>query len=222
MVFKSRNESSPASDLPVRRYHVVGVDARCESLFHSMMRLVANKAGSHWVHDAEAHDLLVEGAATDSSGPAAALRRSFASFTRGGGDDCAMLRLDGMLETLEDVERDLATSRSAPAAPVPTAADTAQAMKLTRWPNASLLAGQPVFPKLATLMLSRPMTIGELARRSGLDESVCADFVDSLREAGLVEVQRSSAPAAAPERSGGSRGLFAMIRDRLGLGEVFS
>ena len=220
MVFKSRNESPVASDPSVRRYHVVGVDTRCEALFHSMMRLVAGKAESRWVHDAESHDLIVHGPQAGQAGRGGALRRSFASFVSGRGDDCAMLRLDGMVATLRTVEKELAVA--APEREATSSASTApaKALKLTRWPHARLLAGHPAFPKLATLLLARPMTTDELVRHSGLDEATCAGFLDSLREAGVVEASRPAASVDTPRRGG--RGLFAMIRERLGLGEALS
>jgi len=226
MVFKSRNDASAATGQSVRRYHLVGVDRRCELLFHSMMRLVADKTGFRWIHDAETHDLIVSGPRADPSRRGDAIRRSFASFTVGGGDDCATLRLDGMADVLRSVERELPRAQAALAvtakAKTTTPVAAPEAVKLIRWPDAALLAGNPRLLKLATLLLSRPMTVDDLARHSGVEAASCAAFVESLREAGLLQANRPVAPVAATRRPGGRRGLFAMIRERLGLGEALS
>ncbi|MFO7581946.1 hypothetical protein [Guyparkeria sp.] len=223
MVFKSPSPSTDMSAMSVRRYHVTGMDTRCELLFHSMMRLVGDKAVSRWVHDAREHDLVIIGPdATDLACPTA-VRRPFSHFTSGRTDDCAMLRLAGMVEALNAVEQALAAAGEGARSPGtgPTRPTGEEVMKLTRWPEASLMAFHPASPKMATLLLSRPMTLMELVRLSGIDRRVCAQFVTRLSQRGLLDRRWSAdRKGPAPLCSGGG-GLFAMIRARLGLGEEF-
>ena len=222
MVFKSRNQSPAASGRSVRRYHVTGMDGRCELLFHSMMRLLDDRALSRWVHDAHQHDLVVTGPAVADLPCPNAVRRPIASFTSGRNDDCAMLRLAGMVEVLDAVDRAL-TSASTPAeAARHRAGDVPDsAMRLTRWPDASLVAWHRSGPKMATLLLSRPMTLSELSRFSGVEPTVCAQFVDRLSASGLIARGGSAPRGEQPGTRSRGGGLFAAIRARLGMGEVF-
>ncbi len=219
MVFKSRNRCSAAPTLTVRRYHVIGMDSRCEQLFHSMMRLVDDKAQSRWVHDPDAHDLVITGPdATDLPCPDAVPRR-LSGFISGQRDDCAMLRLAGMIEALNVVDEMLAARSPAGVGEGSPKEPGDAAVRLLRWPGRSLMALHPGCPKMATLLLSRPLTIAELSRLSGVEPRICDRFVARLSQFGLVQRREPVDGAGAAERSRGA-GLFAAIRARLGLGEV--
>jgi len=216
MVFRSA-KSKEVSDSSLRRYHVVGLDIRCENLFHSMMKLVEGKTSSKWVHDPAAHDLLIIGAESHKTASSGACQRSFTLFTGGRGMDCALLKLASIVEVLEDVEAEL---KAAHLDASQEKEDAIQAMQLTRWPSASLLAARPDYPKLATLMLARPVTLADLVRLSGVDERTCAGFVSKLSEAGLLRFSSVSASSDTASTGPGKR-LFAMIRERLGLKAAF-
>lgn len=100
--------------------------------------------------------------------------------------------------------------------------------RLTRWPSNSHLHAQPKRVKIATCMMRRSLTIGELSAVSGVSAEICADFVDLLLaqrdgaiafEADVPKInaspsaQSQGANRATPEK----RSLFARIRSRLGI-----
>lgn len=95
--------------------------------------------------------------------------------------------------------------------------------RLRRWPSAALLKNDPHRIRLATLLSRRALGTRELSHISRLPKDLCVDFVDTLHQTGLIEVERTPAatPRQAPAAAAVSRplasGLIDGIRRRLGL-----
>jgi len=108
--------------------------------------------------------------------------------------------------------------------------------KLRRWPASSLLLGDPVRLRIATLMSRNALSSAQLAQMTGQPEESCRLFLvllqgaDLLVEVTAIEVAGGAAPAAGATRGGGAGtahaaaddakvkvGLMASIRRRLGL-----
>ena len=224
MLFSWRKDDSPVRTR-VRHYALRATDDRCTTLFHSMMALVEGRTRNTWRHDPRAPDLVVVGAtAGGTAGDAGALgggapcERPMAAFTGGRGPDCGALRLSAMVKVLDAVDDELAAS---------TAPSVHQrspgAVQLARWPRAEVLAADPLHPRLATLLLARPLTVPQLARLAGVPEDTCSAFLAQLSPA---EWRPAEPAEEVPQGPGSSdpapRGLLALIRSRLGLREVFS
>ena len=114
--------------------------------------------------------------------------------------------------------------RAASAAATPRAAGPR--FRLRRWPTAAVLQNDPQRIRLATLLSRRALGAHELARLSRLPAAQCQAFVDTLRQTGLIEVERGEAaavprtaqPAAAPALPRPlAGGLIDGIRRRFGL-----
>lgn len=97
-------------------------------------------------------------------------------------------------------------------------ADTRR-FKLRRWPQATVLGGDPAALRMATLMSRNALTVAQLAALALLPEERCGAFVDMLLDAGLLvewAAPTETAPAiaaAAPVRTG----LMASLRRHLGI-----
>lgn len=164
------------------------------------------------------------------------------------------LQFDEFTKTLQHLEWTLiglasvtpaATPAASPAPavvphPVPAAsvapADSAHdgtAYHLRRWPPAGVLAADRYFPRLATFLSKRTMTLNEMSRLSGVPAERCRDFMERVRPLGILETlerpapQRAATPAAptetthpAPEKreTHQAHGLIALIRQHLGIG----
>jgi hypothetical protein len=106
----------------------------------------------------------------------------------------------------------------------------ARRFKLRRWPAASLLQGNPLHLRIATLMSRNALSVPQLVGLSGQSDAACRRVVAIFHDEGLLVeiVALDSAPAttgeplstaapgaedAAPVR----RGLMASLRRRLGL-----
>lgn len=220
MFFRSGRDGSPGRARACR-YHLRDTDDRCTTLFHSMMALVEGRTRSTWRHDPQAPDLVVVGstpAARDAAGSGAACERAMADFTGGRGPDCGALRLSAMVEVLDAVDDELAAS----AAPS-VHQRSPGAVQLARWPRAEVLAADPLHPRLATLLLARPLTVPQLARLAGVPEDTCSAFLAQLSPAEWRPAEPAEEVPHGPGSSDpAARGLLALIRSRLGLREVFS
>lgn len=90
-------------------------------------------------------------------------------------------------------------------------------VKLLRWPSTDLLRQNPQLIRLAALLSARPLTLYELAERSGVPAAQCQAFVTALlaeRSARLDDVLPIPITEAhEPE----AKGLFARIRAHLGI-----
>ncbi len=130
-------------------------------------------------------------------------------------------------------------TRSAAAAAAASAANAAgllfitsgQPFKLIGWPKAALL-GSPARLRMATLLVSRALTLAELAKKTNQQPAQCIAFVDDLRRANLLTdgaqtppanvsprtVTSATHPFGAPEQpKTASKSLLSRIRHRLGL-----
>jgi len=219
IVVTSSTNSKRASEVGLRRYHVVGLDDRCEKRLHAIINLLESKTSSKWVHDPVTYDLLIIGAEPHKTVPSGVCQRSFDLLTGGRGMDCALLKLPSIVEVLEDVDAKLKAASNASQKKV--SKEKERAMQLTRWPNTSLLVARPDYLKLATLLLARPLTLSDLVQLSGVDEETCTAFVSKLSEEGLLRFSSVSTSSNTVSTGPGKR-LFAMIRERLGLKPTFS
>lgn len=100
---------------------------------------------------------------------------------------------------------------------------TSAPLTLLRWPAAQLIATRER-QRMATMMLSQPLTLTALVQRAELDPAVCRAFVSDLSRAGFIRAgsaeSQSSASGIAAERTTLAPvhvGLLARIRSRLGL-----
>ena len=126
-----------------------------------------------------------------------------------------------------------AKATAPPATPSLAAQDTQktaaslESFRLIRWPHTDLLANVQCI-RLATLLLNRPMSLQEMVTQSGLAATVCAEFVQRLKEKGLVRLSHThtlhagTAPASDPTQAytcakQGQQSLFARIRNRLSM-----
>ena len=96
-------------------------------------------------------------------------------------------------------------------------------LTLLRWPTADLISTRERL-RMATMMISQPLTLPALVQRAGLDPAVCKEFVDDLNRAGLLRNSSANTQSTASGLSAQPKplptvqsGLFARIRSRLGL-----
>lgn len=137
-----------------------------------------------------------------------------------------------------------AAQTDAGSAAVPTqkpAVVDAQEHRLRRWPGEDLLQNRREHKILATFLVSRSMSVTQLAALSGIGRDACADFVSALQGRGLLETRGLSAahasapayghesaaqrahraaasPANQPQAAAAGGGLINRLRKRLGLG----
>lgn len=118
--------------------------------------------------------------------------------------------------------------------PVP-AFDAASACRLLRWPQASSLSAHRYYPRLASFLANRHLTLSQLVTLSNVSWPVCVEFMNQMHRQGLLDVRAPvTAPTAQAPRSAGVRpaaagtpattpqpqattGLIGRLRERLGL-----
>lgn len=100
--------------------------------------------------------------------------------------------------------------------------DSTAHFRLRRWPSAALLAADPVRVRIATLLLRRPLSLGELMALSQQEVEDCAAIVQLFQDSDLIEIQ--DAPKLAnPEmmtrvaNQAIQTGLVGRFREKLGL-----
>lgn len=97
---------------------------------------------------------------------------------------------------------------------------TTALMRLQQWPPARVLSG-PGRMRLATLLMGKAMSLGELAQRSALPLDLCEAFVRDLQPIGLLAISSFGSQTAQPQRAPAPKvvqlGLLARIRMRLGI-----
>lgn len=107
---------------------------------------------------------------------------------------------------------------AAPAMPamliVPEAAEAPQAermpawragphlYRLRRWPAPGSLVHHRYLPRLASLLLSRSLSLSGLAALSNVGETECEDFLAEMDRQGLLSCLTEEEPAAAPDPDG--------------------
>jgi hypothetical protein len=107
------------------------------------------------------------------------------------------------------------------------AAVAGRSFKLRRWPAPSVLQGDPLHMRIATLMSRNALSVARLADLTGQPEAACLRFVATLHKAGLLKelvavgaAQGTAADARtvpAIEVPPARRGLMASLRRHLGL-----
>lgn len=92
--------------------------------------------------------------------------------------------------------------------------------RLLRWPPAALVRRDPTRTRLASMLTRTPVSLDELARRSGQTPQICMDFVKALKSVGLIETSVEApkdieAPNQAPRSL--TQGLIRSLRRHLRL-----
>ena len=175
---------------PARRallsFSVERLAPRDELLLKSFVRVLDHRTHQHW-HCVESQgDLRVTGepvGAADADPQQPVLRiGQAASGAYGLTLPLHAEALEGVLNRIGDALVQ-ARGAQAPACAGPIRAD--EEFRLRRWPQAALLgSGDRV--TLATLMSARPYTLALLHRQSGVPLKVCGEFLQELRQAGLL------------------------------------
>lgn len=233
------SDNTAAALRPTLGFAFEGLSGRDETLFKAIVRLLDHRTQQRWVHRPGSPDVCVVG---DSGfGPDAVadaevvapnidapppLRLTISATPHG--EHC--LRLPIRADALEAELNSLGVERVRTCGMTLSPMSSGNAVQLRRWPPAYLL-GTAERVRLATLMLSKPVTLAWVQQRAGTSSTVCAQFFAELHDAGLlsgsqtpadvvpVEVRADAVapavrPAAAPVVP---TGLFALIRSRLGL-----
>ncbi|WP_022979700.1 hypothetical protein [Ideonella sp. B508-1] len=74
--------------------------------------------------------------------------------------------------------------------------------RLRRWPAPGSLVHHRYLPRLASLLLSRSLSLSGLAALSNVGETECEDFLAEMDRQGLLSCLTEEDPAAAPDRDG--------------------
>lgn len=153
------------------------------------------------------------------------------------------LQYDAFVEALLSAERSLSGRADTPpaaAAPPAAAPAAAPALRLTplhfaghrfrlrRWPAPSLLQTSRYGMRMASFISARFLSMGELARLSGVEEQECARFLSTLMDSTLLRTEpldeaapSTAAPAAtaqpAEQAARPSRSLLSSLRSKLGI-----
>ncbi len=221
------------------RFGIIGLPAREEMLFKSFVRLLDNRSLHQWHYLPQMADLWVvaPGIEPPSQGSISSERRQV--LTVGGCGDNASASLNLPLvplnieAALNQLGSKILSSRVVRDKPA-TSQRYPESYRLTRWPRVNML-GTKERMRMATLLLGKPLTIGQLADYSSLPVSVCEGFVQDLKTTGLVQmIQIHSVPATNSDQAANSAfsdlhlltepmkttapalsGLFARIRNAL-------
>ena len=185
---------------------VEGLSAREELLFKAFVRLLGHLTHQHWSYQPPAAhlriDLLVVADGVEPTysrvpniqpqpvlrlGYAAADGHGYLSWPlRSSALENELNRLGALTLSHRGVLRSqILFSGVATGTPLASGDATNNLMRLQKWPPSSLLAGSGRM-RLATLLASKAMSLGELVTRSGLPLQVCKAFVDELQRAQLL------------------------------------
>lgn len=237
---------------PHLSFSVEGLGPRDEVLFKSLVRLLSHRTLHDWFQPTEKNleqvDLRVvcdRLTATIRPLPApqfqAVLTLSATDKTlpavlhlpvRADALESELNRLGQLIET---TRRHLARLAAMPRAAVepPAVAISDRPFKLSRWPTSHLL-NSPARLRIAALLVGKPVTLAELAEKTGQPLVLCLEFVNELRlsnflaDGGValqgsgaagqaVSVSVSAPPAPVRCAAVVQRGLLSRIRSRLGL-----
>lgn len=222
---------------PTLGFALEGLSGRDETLFKAIVRLLDHRTQQRWVYRPTSPDLRVvcdSGFVPPASADAEVVAPNIdapppllltISATPHGAHCLSLpLRADALEAELNSlgVER----MKACGFGPVASSGSTVQ---LLRWPPAHLL-GTPERVRLATLMVSKPVTLAWVQQRAGLPPAACAQFFAELHDAGVLAgcpapsghaVASSPSPlTAAPAPAVAApapTGLLARIRSRLGI-----
>lgn len=233
-------DTSVVTSRPTLGFALEGLSGRDETLFKALVRLLDHRTKQRWVYRPGSPDLRVVGEAADA--PLAPidvevvapnidapppLLLSVGATAQGVHCLGLPLRADALEAELNSLGVQRVQSRGLVRA---VAASPGGAVQLLRWPPVHLL-GSPERVRLATLMVSKPVTLAWVQQRAGLPPAVCAQFFGELQAAGMLagatadaqDVAPSVPPphVAPPASTVGApvltTGLLARIRSRLGL-----
>lgn len=127
-----------------------------------------------------------------------------------------------------DLDAPVAPPQTTPAitAPQPAAAEPQASYRLLRWPGDDLLQNQRQRKILASFLVSRHLSVAQLAALSGVTRETCLEFVGALSGSGLLDM-RGALPAGDAPRTAAANtdapastpaaGLIGRLRKRLGL-----
>jgi hypothetical protein len=250
-----QNQIAPPGQRGRVRFSVEGLSARDELLFKSLVRLLDNRTPQQWSYSTEQPQLRVveedflPQIRKNLLSEVSVDRFSVLVIGHTQQEHLHFLHLPLHANELEvmlnKLGPQLASFDAAPADPVlpDTSLGNEDAFVLLRWPPVALM-GTPARIKLATLMCGKPMTGLLLQKRSGSSAQECADFMDTLLHAQLLERVGAGAPVAGVQQNASatppqpslaklptlaerttataanskvSIGLLARIRNRLGL-----
>jgi hypothetical protein len=188
-------------------------------MFKVYLNYVGGKTGINWSlsEDADAELLLCQASPSRPQRPPAAAHVAWIlDPTSPDLGEALVLRRPFHLEEfsalLRCVEGRLASAALTPPPPVArpphpapppeagsgtASTEPAVCWRLTRWPDRHLLSGHPMFPRLAGFLAARPLDSAQLSRLSGLNRSLCQQFVQVMADAGLLMRSQGSAASAA-------------------------
>ncbi|WP_437884035.1 hypothetical protein [Pseudomonas sp. LRF_L74] len=197
----------------VLTYRLVGVSAREEMVFKSIVGLLGGRTSQQWqVVETTEPDLLVIGfESADTLVPDIRAKVTFRRSTATGNDLQWPLRAGNVFEHLERAGEQILDLRQS------RGREVAASFRLLRWPTQQLLRAHPGAVRLATLMASRPFAESELAQRSGCDLASCRRFLQAMEDSGFAERVESPRSEVVAIKEPVLKGLFARIRSRLGL-----
>lgn len=239
--------ATPVHMQPTVHYTTYELSPRDSLLFRTLLRLLKERLLHAWSYEPEQPHLLVQGDSplsmdTERQERPAALTTLLVGVTPRGRTNylCMPMRPEELLVVLNElgaqILRTLATMPVLPpAVPMPMQqtstskrieADNCR-VQLKRWPSQNLLKPYSR-TKLATLILSRPMTALDLSQRSGQSLHECISMMEQLQQENLLIVSWNKAKDNTPLQStemvltaqpkpAVQPGLLARIRLRLGL-----
>ena len=193
-----------------RSYSIEGLSAREGLVLKSMIRLLSHRTECVWTYRADSSELKVVSNQPGVASAAASWAQQVLTLGAIDLKQPAYLRLPLHANELEAELNRLArlikpanislaaATGKAPDLMAPTATELhTQAMRLLRWPPATLLS-KPGHIRMATLMLGSHMTVLTLQRHSGARLEDCASFFADLNKAGLLEPSAKLAAFTAP------------------------
>jgi len=203
-------------------------------LIKTLLRLFSHDASFQWrFAEAGPFDAVLADATCVAGHPPASLARAVLKITRvNAAMDADSISRPIRAEQLQAwLERQEQRVRALPRLPVIEPRRPAVKggggirFKLRRWPSAALLKNDPQRIRLATLLARRALGARELSSISRLPAEQCQDFVDTLRQADLLEVLEAPTTAASPAAATArpappasfAHSLITGIRRRLGL-----
>ncbi|MDO9405228.1 MAG: hypothetical protein Q7T87_14440 [Polaromonas sp.] len=237
-------ETASAGRSTAFTYSLHQLPVRDEIVFKSVLRVLQGKTRHHWEHtDSVGADLLIRATAPVSSAPADFSHSHSGahpdiSVSTAAGTGCRALawplRIADLINCLDQAGDEIAAMARRALAPSMAPAETTPPgampptyrMTLVRWPGPALLQRDIRYLKLATMLTGQPVSLLEMAGRSGFPLAFCREFTDALQAESLVRVLGDSAAPAGSRSADGSRaasrphpaaqpGLIARIRMRL-------
>lgn len=223
---------------PSFTYTLRQVASRDEIVFKSVVRVLHGKTRHVWQHtDGADADLLLLGtqAAGSRAGPAELPAQVVIHVGDSAGTDPHGLhlpmRVADVISHLDHAGDEIAgrATHCAHARPLqvidPAHEPLGERVSLVRWPEPGLLQNDIRYLKLAAALTGQPVSIIELAARTGLPLLLCQTFVDGMKAVGLLRVGDGMEPGpaqAAPPALQAHKaplpahpGLIARIRLRL-------